>query len=87
MVTNTQREFILFLIKIKIFGLKEQWRCARVHTKGWLSQKIYEWLLRRQTWDDLHHAPCCPANHWGKQALVFKKCTCGATKETTENDK
>lgn len=28
--------------------------------------------------DDLHHAPACPANHWHKQQLPYAPCSCGA---------
>lgn len=30
--------------------------------------------------DDLHHAPSCPANHWHHQRLPTGGCTCGATR-------
>lgn len=35
-------------------------------------------LKAMQKVDDLHHAPCCPANHWHRQRLVFHPCNCGA---------
>lgn len=28
--------------------------------------------------DDLHHAPMCPANHWHKMRMPTRLCTCGA---------
>lgn len=30
------------------------------------------------TFDDLHHAPFCPANHWHKTRMPTRPCTCGA---------
>lgn len=28
--------------------------------------------------DDLHHAPCCPANHFHQRRMPTGRCTCGA---------
>jgi hypothetical protein len=35
-------------------------------------------MKRRQVLDAAHHAPCCQANHWHGQRLVFQGCNCGA---------
>lgn len=43
------------------------------------TQRLLDRIKARQVVDDLHHAPCCPANHWHKQRLVFQHCNCGAT--------
>lgn len=40
--------------------------------------RLLELIKKRQKVDDLHHAPCCPANHWHKMRLVFNRCNCGA---------
>lgn len=31
--------------------------------------------------DDLHHAPMCPANNWSRQILPTGPCTCGAERD------
>lgn len=30
------------------------------------------------TFDDLHHAPCCPANHFHHARMPEGRCSCGA---------
>jgi hypothetical protein len=44
----------------------------------WGTRWLFNRLRDRQTVDDFHHAPCCPANHWSRQRLVFNNCNCGA---------
>lgn len=33
------------------------------------------------TFDDLHHAPACPANRWSGKVIPEGPCSCGATQE------
>jgi hypothetical protein len=78
MVTSKERRFIRAMVAMKafkavggFFGTTEIWPR---YGFGW----ILEAIKRRQVVDDLHHAPCCPANHFHKCRLVFETCTCGA---------
>lgn len=77
MVTDRQRKLVQLLVRFKIWTLFSHMRCINIRPrKGtvWL----FRWLLKNQVVDNLKHAPCCPANHWHKQRLVFQRCTCGA---------
>lgn len=77
MVTNFERKLIVFLIKIRLFygfiDMRLFWLVANPGAR-W----VLRWIKKRQVVDDLHHAPCCPANHYHKMRLVFKPCNCGA---------
>lgn len=76
MVTNHQRQQVLTMIRLG------HWEVAESMRLPWIRAKRFEGLLkllqRRQPVDDLHHAPCCPANHYHRCRLVFHRCTCGA---------
>ena len=47
---------------------------------GWRGRgSVWLWnrMLGAQLLDNLHHAPCCPANNYHHRRLVTKPCTCG----------
>lgn len=77
MITKKQRNLVMWMVKVGM------WDCVTVlrqpHIKACYGTK---WLLRRllnkQVVDNLHHAPCCPANHFHNSRLVFQECDCGA---------
>lgn len=79
MVTLFQRRLIFRLLKLRVFQLQESMRLPWISARrgfGWLLKLI----KRIQIVDDLHHAPCCPTNHYHRQRLVFQPCTCGAAR-------
>lgn len=78
MITAIDRRVLRVLIACKLV-------CAKVslfRTVDFHARKGFGWILdgmkARQTVDKLRHAPCCPANHWHRQRLVFQRCNCGA---------
>jgi len=77
LVTEPQRKFIIFLVKWKIWKAVFNMRLISIRPR-WGTR----WLLKKikgcQVVDNLHHAPCCPANHYHRTRLVFKRCSCGA---------
>lgn len=77
MVTLKERKLIIFLLKIKVFGIYEHFRQPQVSCQKWI-RWFHKWLLNRQVVDNYHHAPMCPANHWHKKRFVFEHCSCGA---------
>lgn len=77
MVTNPQRYMVKFLVWLGVWWLDYNMRLICVNTRRGTTWFL-RWMKKRQVVDDLHHAPCCPANHYHKQRLVFRPCTCGA---------
>ena len=77
MITESERKFIVFMIRCRIWKIKIQ-MCLPDVLPRWGTRWILKRIKRRQVVDDLHHAPCCPANHYHKTRLVFRKCSCGA---------
>lgn len=77
MILNRDRRLVMWLLRLKIWHVEMGfWRVpelVRRRGTGW----IYRRMCRRQVRDDRHHAPCCPANHWHYQRLVFQYCNCG----------
>ena len=76
-VTKLERIVVILMVKARLWRLVNEMRLVTIIPKtgtAWLRN----WMLHRQTVDDLHHAPCCPANHYHKQRLVFQTCACGA---------
>lgn len=49
------------------------------------TQRLLDRIKSRQKVDELHHAPCCPANHWHRQRLVFQPCNCGAAMQAKQD--
>ncbi len=77
MVTDKQRRFVKMMIWLKFWKPYFQMRLIDIHARigtYWLKR----YLLKKQAVDNLHHAPCCPANHYHKARFVFQPCTCGA---------
>jgi hypothetical protein len=78
MIRDLDRKVALLMVRLKL------WRADRnlFRTVEIKPRKGTRWLLdvmkRRQARDTAHHAPCCPANHWHYQRLVFHACNCGA---------
>jgi hypothetical protein len=78
MIRDFDRKVAMLLVRVKLWradpGL---FRTVEIHPR-----KGTRWLLnmmkRRQVLDAAHHAPCCQANHWHGQRLVFQGCNCGA---------
>lgn len=80
MVTQRQRKFIQLMIRLRLFVVYEAMRLPNIRAR-----RGFSWILERikqaQAVDNLHHAPCCPANHYHRARIVFHRCTCGATRE------
>jgi len=77
MITDREREFIKFMLYMKIWKANFIMRLISIQPSfgsKWILKKI----KKRQVVDDFHHAPCCPANHYHRTRLVFKSCSCGA---------
>jgi hypothetical protein len=83
MIRQEDRKWVTRMLKLRlwmtIFHLGTVW-IKPMHGTGWLLER----MLRRQTVDNLHHAPCCPANHYHRRRLVFGPCTCGAVEADHE---
>lgn len=77
MVTKNERVLVIKLVEWNIFSTHESMRITWIRPKRGFKW-LLEWLLKRQVVDNLRHAPACPANHYHKRRLVFKKCSCGA---------
>jgi len=78
MVTDRERRFCYWLARIGVFRVRIGFMRITEIVPRRGSRWILNWLKRRQIVDSLHHAPCCEANHYHKQRLVFLPCTCGA---------
>ncbi len=79
MITTRQRKFIIIMLRLRIWKVVTQMRLPEIRASfgtRWLLKRIKE----KQVVDVLHHAPCCPANHYHKGRLVFDYCNCGATR-------
>jgi hypothetical protein len=48
-------------------------------------KRLHKLMLKYQQFDNLKHAPCCPANHFHRSRLVFYRCTCGTKREMYSN--
>lgn len=80
MVTEPQRQLILRLCRLRMFRARVGLMRTPIVTARWGVRWLLERIKRAQVVDDLHHAPCCPANHYHRQRLVFHPCTCGAAR-------
>ncbi len=84
MVTDRERRFIVFMVNIKMWRVGISMRLHFIYpmigNRTWLLDRLH----KRQIVDSLHHAPCCPANHYHKARLVFQPCTCGAALEAVK---
>lgn len=77
MLTNRQKKLIYWMVKLGLWKYQVYMRIPWVWP-NFGSEWLHERLLKVQDVDDLHHAPCCPANHYHRRRLVFCRCTCGA---------
>lgn len=77
MITSDDRRTVLELIRLGIWDQEVRMGLLEV-TVPENMRPLFEVILKRQNVDDLHHAPCCPANHYHHRRLVFSRCTCGA---------
>ena len=84
MILDRDRKMAMRLIRWGLWSAGVGfWRVIEIH-RCWGTEWLYCRMMARQTRDDLHHAPCCEANHWHYQRLVFKLCTCGAAAQEAE---
>lgn len=77
MITDRHRVILRWLIKLRLWRAVVNMRIVDfMPCPG--TRWLFERMLRMQSMDDRHHAPCCPANHYHYRRLVFQRCTCGA---------
>lgn len=77
MITQRQRKFVMFMLKLRLWSIRTMMRLPDIHAMlgtHWILKRLKE----RQSVDNYHHAPCCPANHYHKERIVFHPCNCGA---------
>lgn len=78
MITTIDRQLLRVLLAFKVVRPKTNLlRTTDFHAApgfGW----VLEGMKARQNVDKLRHAPCCPANHFHRERLVFQPCNCGA---------
>lgn len=81
MVTKLERRFILLMVRLRIWRVVIQMRLPDIQAR-FGTRWLLRWIKRRQVMraDGLHHAPCCPANHYHYARVVFSHCTCGANR-------
>ena len=77
MIRQNDRRVLYWMFKLRLFRTDVQMGCARLHPRRGV-RWIYNWMLRRQVSDGLHHAPFCPGNEWSGVELVWRRCNCGA---------
>lgn len=81
MVTDRERSVIMTCVERGLMTAEiGLFRTVEIHAPP-ENQRLLDRIKARQKVDDLHHAPCCPANHWHKKRLVFQGCNCGAWKQ------
>ena len=79
MVTPKQRRLIVWLVRLHIWKIQSDGLWGRALFRPMFGTRwLLERIMRQQVSDGLHHAPLCPANNWSMQALVFRRCNCGA---------
>lgn len=83
MVTEHERRQVITMVKAGHWVVLESMRLPWIDAKAF--KPLLKLLKRRQKVDNLHHAPCCPANHYHRQRLVFHGCTCGAQRFANES--
>ena len=80
MIRQNDRHILYWMLRLGLFRTRPLFRCPRIWPR-WCVKWIYNWMLRRQVRDGLHHAPACPGNEWAGMELVFRRCNCGAVAE------
>ena len=78
MIRQNHRHILYWMFKIGLLRIYVHMRCERLAPRIGV-QWIWNWMLRRQVRDGLHHAPACPGNEWSGAELVFRRCNCGAS--------
>lgn len=79
MLSNGQRRLTRVMVWLKLWVPSESMRILWLQPR-WGTRWLLLQLLKRQRVDELHHAPCCPANHYHRTRLVVHPCSCGATR-------
>ncbi len=80
MILDSDRAIVVEMVELKIWKLVNQMRLPDVVPTE-ETKPLLRAMKDRQKRDDLHHAPCCPANHFHYTRLVLKRCTCDAAAE------
>ena len=81
MIRQNDRRLFYLMFKLGLFKSHNFMWISRLRPRGRVSRWLYNWMLRRQVRDGLHHAPACPGNEWAGVELVFRHCNCGAVAE------
>lgn len=77
MLNKKEWRLLKIMVKCKLWVPFEQMRLIDFRAR-WGTRWLLKRMKKNQTVDDLHHAPCCPANHYHYGRLVLEGCTCGA---------
>ncbi len=77
MITKRDRSIASELVELGIWKVVENMRLPDIQPTE-ETKPLFNAMKKRQKLDDLHHAPCCPANHYHNTRLVLSHCTCGA---------
>ncbi len=77
MITDRDRSIVEELVRLGIWKVEKFMRLPNIVATD-ETEPLLEAMLARQSRDNLHHAPCCPANHYHYRRLVFSQCNCGA---------
>ena len=80
MIRKNDRPIFHWMLKVGLFRVDVQMFCIRLFPR-WGAGWIYNWMLKRQVRDGLHHSVACPGNEWSGVELVFRHCNCGAVAE------
>ena len=81
MIRQHDRHILSWMCKLGLLNVHTYMWVKRLRPRGRVSRWLYNWMLRRQLRDGLHHAPACPGNEWAGAELVFRHCNCGAVAE------
>ena len=84
MVRPADRRIMYWLVRLGLWRLVPT-LMRQVHPRPrWGTAWLYQLMLKRQSSDGLHHAPCCPGNEWAGMVLVWRSCNCGAVNDGGE---
>lgn len=79
MILARHRALVLRLVESKRWSVQQSMRLPWI-VPARCNERLHKLMLAAQKVDDNHHAPCCPANHYHRARLVFRPCSCGATR-------
>lgn len=85
MITERDRSIVRELLELEIWKLQITMRLPDIVPTD-QTEPLKDAMLKRQSRDDLHHAPCCPANHYHYRRLVLRRCNCGAQRYHDEQN-